>query len=150
MTVEPSITEPEPENEKLNLLRYRSMLMDSEEKFKKASDDKISTSLFAGDKFYNLKKQANVGKPAEEKNFNPNMQLLNAKSRSKSPIRDQRIADPDQKELVRIEAMQSFINQQAYHGQRTQSASKLNERKESVSKLQKSVKNNSKFESDLC
>jgi hypothetical protein len=40
--------------------------------------------------------------------------------------------------------MQSFINQQAYHAQRTQSASKLNERKESVPKLQQSVKTTSK------
>jgi hypothetical protein len=31
--------------------------MDSEEKFKKATNDKISTSLFAGDKFYNFKKK---------------------------------------------------------------------------------------------
>ena len=73
------------------------MLMDSEEKFKKATNDKISTSLFAGDKFYNFKKQTKVVKPDEVQNLDPNLQLINAKPRSKSPIRDQRITDPDKK-----------------------------------------------------
>ena len=106
MTVEPSITEPEPEHEKLNLLRYRSMLIDSEETFKKDTANKISTSLFAGDKFYNLKMQVKVVKPVdEEKKLNPNLQMVDGKLRSKSPIRDQKITDQDKKEIARIEAM---------------------------------------------
>lgn len=60
-SVEPHEQEQPKEDEQLNLLKYRSMLQDTEDKFKKATNDKIATSLFAGDKFFNMKKSSNEG-----------------------------------------------------------------------------------------
>ena len=62
-------------NDAKDLIRYKSMMQESEEIFKKEMEEKITLSLFAGDKFFKMQKAHAPKKTPEideEKKLDPN------------------------------------------------------------------------------
>jgi hypothetical protein len=110
-TNETKVDEP-LEKKELDLVRYKSMLQDSQATYQREVDEMVSSALYAADKFFRIQKQIKKEgrKVHPQQAIDPNNQIARKTSkRYKSQPRHLTQQTPRTNEETRVQAMQTFM-----------------------------------------